>query len=206
VTRIEARLSELLHDIVPESNGVDFAVVTDRARRLRRREVTMAVLAATAGLAVIVGGAAAIAGSGTTPARGVASLNTLGTDGSPAPIVPSAIVIDSSAQEVFGPPSTSQLLSAPALSDQQAWAMYTTSLGSESTSIPSSEVVLLGSLTLPLHASGELAYGYSGPPTGCRGPSSRLASSGTSRECVRWVFLDADTGHLIDMTDQSLAP
>jgi hypothetical protein len=66
--------------------------------------------------------------------------------------------------------------------------------------MPSGMTVKLGSLTETDHAQDTLAYGYNEPPTQC--PAWGLMTHSPQASCVRWTFVDADSGQLIDRTYQ----
>jgi hypothetical protein len=113
----------------------------------------------------------------------------------------------------FAPPPVN--VSAPALTAQQAWAQFIQQAsGSSNTAIPSDVTVQLGLFTLPIGpdcgatcsgdpvqngiaytALNQLAYGYSSPGDTCvRGNS---ANPLPDVKCTDWVFVDANTGHMI---------
>jgi hypothetical protein len=122
--------------------------------------------------------------------------------------VSATITIDPAINETFAPPPAN---AAPGITAQQAWAQWENAGGSTNTSIPSNTTVQLGLLTLPVgpdcgaecengnivqngmvySALNQLAYGY----------SSSVCPAGSSLpavQCTRWIFLDANTGKMID--------
>jgi hypothetical protein len=83
----------------------------------------------------------------------------------------------------------------------------------EHTAIPSFVRVQLGLLTLPIGPTGpggaeaytahnELVYGYSAP-SGCMSTNPRILFPANAR-CLRWDFLNANTGNQIDSTWQKI--
>jgi len=129
-----------------------------------------------------------------------------------ASAVQTTITIDPDYGATFAPPPAN---AAPALTAQQAWAQFIQQAsGSSNTAIPSTVTVQLGLFTLPIGpncgatcsgdpvqngiaytALNQLAYGYSSPGGSCvRGNS---ANPGPDVKCTDWVFVDADTGHMI---------
>jgi hypothetical protein len=122
------------------------------------------------------------------------------------------ITIDPDYGATFAPPPVN---AAPALTAQQAWAQFIRQAsGSSNTAIPSTVTVQLGLFTLPIGpdcgttcsgdpvqdgiaytASNQLAYGYSSPGDTCvRGNS---ANPLPDVKCTDWLFVDANTGHMI---------
>jgi hypothetical protein len=119
------------------------------------------------------------------------------------------ISIDPASHEIFAPPPSDAM---PAMTPLQAYAQSEhESGGGTVTAIPADVTVQLGLLTFPVgpycgaecdgykvqngiayHALNELAYGYSSSV--CK-PGSTLPD----RRCIRWTFLDASTGQVIDM-------
>jgi hypothetical protein len=102
---------------------------------------------------------------------------------------------------------------APKLTAQQAWARYMRQTGDEHTAIPSFVRVQLGLLTLPIGPTGpggaeaytahnELVYGYSSP-SGCMSTNPRILFP-PNAHCLRWDFLNANTGKQIDSTWQKI--
>jgi len=114
----------------------------------------------------------------------------------------------------FAPPPAN---AAPALTAQQAWAEFilSSTVGSGGTAIPSGTTAQLGLFTLEVgpaancgpgcsklivqngtaySALNQLAYGYSYPST-CVGGNDINPLPATS--CTQWIFLDANTGHMI---------
>lgn len=119
----------------------------------------------------------------------------------------STITIDPQIGETFAPPPSG---AAPALTAEQAWAEYAQLNGDSSTTIPSSDTVTLGQLTLPIGPTGpnnseaytaynELAYGYSWYSCPV---SIGFQTTPPSSPCIEWNFLDAMTGQQIDETYQ----
>jgi hypothetical protein len=118
----------------------------------------------------------------------------------PAAAQASAVQIDPAAHEVFAPPSAAARPTTT-LSAGQAWAKWAARLGASNLSIPADMTVRLGALTLPLTADHQLAFGFEGVPQACRG---NAIIKNPSSQCVRWIFLDARTGDLIDSTLASI--
>jgi hypothetical protein len=148
------------------------------------------------GLAALAGGLfAAQTGSGHAQTIRVTALST-------------TVTIDPDVNETFAPPPSD---AAPALSAQQAYAQWEQPTGAADTAIPANVTAQLGLLTLPVGldcgaecennnivhggmvytALNQLAYGYSYSvcPAGSTLPA---------RQCMRWLFLDARTGEMID--------
>jgi hypothetical protein len=121
--------------------------------------------------------------------------------------VATTITIDSAVGETFAPPKPPY---HPAMSAEAAWVRYARSLGSHRKAIPSSVSVRIGLLTLPVGPVGpnnselytahnELTYGYSWHSC----PVYTLPVSPPPHSpCIEWLFLDANTGHMIDDTWQ----
>jgi hypothetical protein len=140
----------------------------------------------------------AVAGSSTpAPARAQAVSSVAGT-----------ITIDPRAGETFAQAPAG---AAPALTAQQAWAMYTRETGHGDTAMPSTVAVHLGLLTLPAGPVGpggseaytarnELVYGYSGHS--CPASKNPRVHKLPPNPCIEWDFVDARTGHLVDQTWQ----
>jgi hypothetical protein len=143
-----------------------------------------------------------------------------------ASAVRTTITIDPHLGETFAPPpATASAASAPALTAQQAYAQFiqSSTTGSGGTAIPSTVTAQLGLLTLPVGPSSgcdndcsnltvqngtaytalnQLAYGYSLPGGTCG--SSNPFDPAPPVPCTDWLFIDANTGHLIDWTEQWL--
>ncbi|MGN6795790.1 MAG: hypothetical protein ACTHJW_25635 [Streptosporangiaceae bacterium] len=134
-----------------------------------------------------------------------------------ASAVRTTITIDPDYGATFAPPPAN---AAPALTAQQAWAQFIQQAsGSSNTAIPSTVTVHLGLFTLPIgpdcgatcsgdpvqngiayRSLNQLAYGYSSPGGTCvRGNS---ATQLPDVPCTDWVFVDANTGHMIVGTEQ----
>jgi hypothetical protein len=129
-----------------------------------------------------------------------------------ASAVQTTITIDPHYGATFAPPPAS---APPVLTAQQAWAQFIQQAsGSSNTAIPSTVTVQLGLFTLPIgpdcgatcsgdpvqngiayRSLNQLAYGYSSPGGTCvRGNS---ATPLPNVPCTDWVFVDANTGHMI---------
>jgi hypothetical protein len=129
-----------------------------------------------------------------------------------ASAVQTTITIDPHYGATFAPPPAN---AAPALTAQQAFAQFIhQASGSSNTAIPSTVTVQLGLFTLPIGpdcgttcsgdpvqngiaytALNQLAYGYSSPGGTCvRGNS---ANPLPDVKCTDWLFVDANTGHMI---------
>jgi hypothetical protein len=127
--------------------------------------------------------------------------------------VAATITIDPRANETFASPSTASGSQAPAMTADAVWSAWQSSVGSSVTDVPTGVTVELGALTLPNFDQGatanwtyaahnELAYGFRHAPSTCRYMSTHApADPGT---CVVWTFLDANTGKLVDQTEQGL--
>jgi hypothetical protein len=154
---------------------------------------------------VIVGalGAAALAGGLSAALAG--SNHAGATRATP---VSATITVSPGLNETFAPPPAD---AAPAMTAEQAWANWETNAGATNTSIPSNTTVQLGLFTLPVgpdcgfecengnivqggmvySALNQLAYGY----------SSSICPAGSSlpaTQCTEWIFLDANTGEMIN--------
>ncbi len=129
-----------------------------------------------------------------------------------ASAVRTTITLDPHYGATFAPPPAN---AAPALTAQQAWAQFIQQAsGSSNTAIPSTVTAQLGLFTLPIGpdcgttcsndpvqngiaytALNQLAYGYSSPGGTCvRGNSVTVLPD---VPCTDWVFVDANTGHMI---------
>ena len=135
-----------------------------------------------------------------------------------ASAVQTTITIDPHDGETFArPPSKA----SPPLTAQQAWAQFiqSSTTGSGGTAIPSTVTAQLGLLTLPIgpdcgatcsgdpvqngiayRSLNQLAYGYSWPGGTCGG--SNPVNPAPPVPCTEWLFIDANTGHMIDWTEQ----
>src|SRR5215470_8299604 len=137
-----------------------------------------------------------------------------------ASAVQSTITIDPHVGETFAPPPAE---ASPPLTAQQAWAQFiqSSTTGSGGTAIPSTVTAQLGLFTLPVGPSSEcdndcsnltiqngtayttlnqLAYGYSWPGGTCGG--SNPVNPAPPVPCTEWLFIDANTGHMIVLTEQ----
>jgi hypothetical protein len=139
-------------------------------------------------------------------------------DAASVPILTSAITIEAAGNEELTPPTPAQTATAPALTAEQAWTKFAAASGDSEIALPSDDTVQLGDLTYPLldqgpvsqwtyHAKDQLVYGVSSPVGPCTfvpNPNSddRNASPGT---CVPWIFIDANTGAPVDVTQQPIA-
>jgi hypothetical protein len=130
------------------------------------------------------------------------------------------ITIDPHLGETFAPLPANAASAAPALTAQQAWAQFMSSTtGSGGTAIPSNVTAQLGLLTLPVgpdcgatcsgdivqhgiayRSLNQLAYGYSSPGGTCGG--SNPVNPAPPVPCTEWIFIDANSGHMIDWTEQ----
>ena len=190
-----------------------------------RRTRSLAIIGAI-GLAALAGGLLASQTSGgraenSQPARGhpaarvgqpAASRARVST----ASAVQTTITINPDNGETFGPPPVK---ASPPLTAQQAWAQFirSSTAGSGGTAIPSDVTAQLGLFTLPVGLSSEcmgtecsnltvqngttytalnqLAYGYSSPGGTCGG--SNPVNPAPPVPCTDWLFIDANTGHMI---------
>lgn len=111
--------------------------------------------------------------------------------------------------ETFRPDASGR---APQLTAGQAWADYQTSTSSAVTPLPADAQVYLGDLTIPVdpqdptanrsyRAKDAFAYGYE-LPDNCAPVvlPSGASSSAHPGLCTAWVFLNADTGKIIEVT------
>jgi hypothetical protein len=186
-----------------------------------RRTTSFAIIGAI-GLAALAGGlfASQISGghaetSQPAPSHRAARLEQPSASGArviTASAVRTTITIDADYGATFAPPPVN---AAPALTAQQAWAQFIQQAsGSSNTAIPSTVTVQLGLFTLPIGpdcgttcsgdpvqngiaytALNQLAYGYSSPGDTCvRGNS---ANPLPDVKCTDWLFVDANTGHMI---------
>jgi hypothetical protein len=200
VTGVEERLSDLLHQALPETAEVSFDAVASRVRRRRR-----------ASIAAVVASVMAVAGAGTATyltvhsggggaAETLTSVNTGNFHGIPVPLAQSTIIVDPGAHETFSPPSAHQLRYGPTLTAAQALVRFKARSGSKHLPVSASVTVQLGSLTLAGQAANTLAYGYRGARALCRGGSSVNTAAATilPGQCAPWTFLDANTGRWLD--------
>jgi len=150
----------------------------------------------------------AVAGCATAPST---DAYTSTGDNAGATVVRKTITIDAEVGEIFAPAPQS---AKPRLTAQQAWARYMRQLGDpHHAALPSFIRAQLGLLTLPIGPSGpggseaytahnELTYGYS-TPSGCVTTNPRVMFPRNAR-CIRWEFLDANTGREIEGTWQAV--
>lgn len=157
------------------------------------------LLAAAVAISV---GALVLAGCGSAKLLGQARAPTTSH-------VTSTIVIDPHVGEKFGPPIAT---ASPALSARQAWDKFMGAItGKRDSRIPADVSVRLGLLTLPVGPTGpegaeeytarnRLVYGFSwhSCPESMNPRHPKLPAN----PCIEWNFLDANTGHQIDMTWQ----
>jgi hypothetical protein len=134
-----------------------------------------------------------------------------------AATVPVTVAINPGIGETFAPAPRS---AAPALTAQQAWQRYAEQAGSSHTTIPSFVTARLGLFTMDASPPGdpqiaglptsngkfytphnELSYGYSWHS--CP-PVLGVLKSRTPppNPCRAWLFLDANTGHMVVQTWQ----
>jgi hypothetical protein len=169
---------------------------------LRRRRIRFTIGAVALGLLLLVGGLV-LSRSHPVSAR--------------AATVPATIAINPGIRETFAPAPPS---ATPALTAQQAWQRYAEQAGSSHTTIPSSVTARLGLFTMDASPPGdpqtaglpasdgkfytphnELSYGYSWhscpPVLGAVKPHTQPPNP-----CRAWLFLDANTGHMIIQTWQ----
>ena len=131
-----------------------------------------------------------------------------------ATAVTATITIDPAYGATFAPPPANAASTA-ALTAQQAWTQFIQQAsGSSNTAIPSTVTTQLGLFTLPVGpdcgatcsdlplqagisytALNELAYGYRWPGDTC--PSGSGVTSLPAIPCTEWIFIDANTGHMI---------
>ena len=137
-----------------------------------------------------------------------------------ASAVQTTITINPDNGETFAPPPVK---ASPPLTEQQAWAQFIqhSTDGAGGTAIPSDVTAQLGLFTLPVVPSSEcdndcsnliiqngmaytalnqLAYGYSWPGGKCGG--SNPVNPAPPVPCTEWLFVDANTGHMIVLTVQ----
>ncbi len=137
-----------------------------------------------------------------------------------ASAVQTTITINPDNGETFAPPPAK---ASPPLTAQQAWAQFIkqSTDGAGGTAIPSDVTAQLGLFTLPVAPSSEcdndcgnltiqngmaytalnqLAYGYSWPGGKCGG--SNPVNPAPPVPCTEWLFVDANTGHMIVLTVQ----
>jgi hypothetical protein len=164
--------------------------------RTRLRQHRTYVIVALLGLAALAGGLfAVLTGGGHAQAISATSVST-------------TITVDPAVNETFAPPASAS--PAPAMTATQAFLKWMQDTGQAQTTIPSNISAQLGLLTLPTgpdcgsecqgliiqngmayQALNQLAYGYSWSVC----PAS---STLPDVNCLRWIFLDANTGHMID--------
>jgi len=135
-----------------------------------------------------------------------------------ASAVRTTIVIDPHYGATFAPPPANVSAS---LTAQQAWAQFIqqSTTGSGGTAIPSTVTAQLGLFTLPIgpdcgatcsgdpvqngianRSRNQLAYGYSWPGGTCGG--SNPVNPAAPVPCTEWIFIDANTGHMIVWMEQ----
>src|SRR5215470_19658540 len=171
--------------------------------------LAVGVIAARVSLAVAHAKSPASAHAGTGPRA----------HGPAASSAPGVIVVDRSVGDTFTQAPAS---AAPALTAAQAWARYAQMDGGRST-IPAGISSQLGLVSVPVGPANpddpdqasliisngvayrvlnELAYGYSSPAGSCPWSRNPNNPGPIGKSCVRWTFLDADTGQLIEETSQ----
>ena len=157
-------------------------------------------------------------GSRPAGAEQAAHIKPAATTSSPA----TTITIQPGSGETFTPTSTG----SPALTAEQAFADFAHLNGWTSTAIPDVDTVQLGLLTLPVgpadgpgtdnliksngeayRALNQLVWAYSWkqcPPVVGPSPSAGASPAPTPSlgACIGWLFLDANTGTMIDQTYQ----
>ena len=167
---------------------------------MRRSDVSLSWRLVGVAVSVITVAGCATAGSGD-------GSRSTGEGGGAQP-VHTTITIDPQIGETFAPPLAS---ARPRLTAHQAWARYMRQLGDpHHAALPSVIHAQLGLLTLPIGPGGsgpytahnELTYGYS-TPSECTTRNPRVMFPPTAR-CVRWDFLDANTGNQIESTWQTI--
>jgi hypothetical protein len=175
-------------------------------------------IGAVVGVAVSVGVAILIRVmvGGDNHDHGSAAVLTYGS-GQVATSVGSTTAIDKGIGETFSPPSEAADGTQPALSPDQAWHRFAAQNGATDDVVPPNLTVMLGALTYPTdnvgpastwtyRARNELSYGYRSGTQTCASTTSAVTTAPATYSCVRWVFLNAQTGELIDMTSQRLSP
>jgi hypothetical protein len=135
-----------------------------------------------------------------------------------ASAVRTTITIDPHLGETFAPPPST---ASPPLTAQQSWAQFiqSSTVSSGGTAIPSTVTAQLGLFTLPIgpdcgatcsgdpvqngiayRSLNQLAYGYSWDGGTCGG--SNPVNPAPPVPCTEWLFIDANTGHMIVWTVQ----
>jgi len=135
-----------------------------------------------------------------------------------ASAVQTTITIDPHGGATFAPPPAN---ASPPLTAQQAWAQFirSSTVGSGGTAIPSTVTAQLGLFTLPIgpdcgttcsgdpvqngiayRSLNQLAYGYSWPGGTCGGTNP--VDPAPAVPCTEWIFIDANTGHMIVWMEQ----
>ena len=184
----------ILAKLVAEDRPV--AEPASYARRRTSVSLDWRRLIGLAGVGVLGVGVTVVTVAGCAPARKVAN----------ATAVRKTITIDPQVGETFAPAPAS---ARPRLTAQLAWARYMRQLGyPHRTALPSVIRVRLGLLTLPTGPGGTgpytardyLTYGYS-TPSACVTMNPRVLLPRDAR-CIRWEFLDANTGAEIEGTLQ----
>jgi hypothetical protein len=197
MNELRSTLREAVSDLVP--SGDEFERTLRRARRRRRRSRLVAMVTALA---------VAAAGTGIAVWAFSGEPRNVGPASSPEPIA--TVTIDPRIGETFAPAPPS---AHPSISAQEAWAQYATLNGSKKTTIPADVSVRLGLLTIPLGgpspypgegytARDELTWGYS--HHSC--PVVMGGFSPPPNPCIEWLFLDANSGHMIEDTWQMTFP
>jgi hypothetical protein len=191
---------------VPQPSEISFEAV---ASKVRRRRIVVLNAASVAAVLLVAAGMTtylATRHGGGPAAQTHTSVNTGLFLGRPVGLVQSTTVIDPDQdkryEETFAAPDALQLKYGPTLTAAQAWARLTNSRIGPQAKVQPSTIVLLGSLTLNGYAANTLAYGYRGPAALCRHPTVRVGLPDVqSAECAHWIFLDANTGRLLDNVD-----
>jgi hypothetical protein len=143
--------------------------------------------------------------------------NLRSVSGRSATEVAATLKVDQGLGETFAPPDQSSDGATPSLSADQAWATYASANGSTDTVVPADLSVELGAVSLPSDNLGpqsgwtyqvrnQLAYGYQTAPQWCAPAIASAGSTPTRFRCTRWVFIDANSGRLINMTNEALDP
>ena len=188
-----------------------------------RRTRSLAIIGAI-GLAALAGGLLASQASGGRAENSQPRSHRAARVGQPAAsrarvitasAVQTTIMINPDNGETFAPPPAK---ASPPLTAQQTWAQFIqqSTDGAGGTAIPSDVTAQLGLFTLPVGPSSgcdndcsnltiqngtayttlnQLAYGYSWPGGKCGG--SNPVHPAPPVPCTEWLFIDANTGHMI---------
>jgi hypothetical protein len=180
----------------------DEAVEASPRRVLKRTGIVI-------GVAVLVGGGVGVVANNRSVTYPGAVSPTTNTSTGPGPVAagtgaaPVRVAFDITTQgETLAPASFAD--PPPTMTARKAWAVFADGAGAKARTIPPEDDVFIGDFSYPGRGIySALAYGYRRPRVGC--VSTIPPADPTNLPiCRPWVFLDADTGRLLDGTQQEI--